>query len=85
MDPLGSPYDDVDALFFEKEHMYDPFENDNDFIVQPKKRARVVKEAYEENIGDKDEDDNEDEEVDKHEDDDDDTDKHEDAVASNNN
>jgi hypothetical protein len=45
MDPLGGPYDDVDASFFEKENVYDSFENDNDPIVQPKKR--IVEDAYE--------------------------------------
>ena len=80
MDPLGGPYDDVDASFFEKESVYDPFENDNDLIVQPKKRARVVEEAYEEDIGDEDEDDNEQEEEDEQEEnDDDDTDEDEGA------
>jgi len=72
MDPLGGPYDDVDASFFKKENVYDPFENDNDLIVQPKKRAWVVEEAYEEDIGDEDEDDNEEEEEDKQEEEDED-------------
>jgi len=67
MDPLGGLYDDVDTSFFKKESVYDPFENDNDLIVQPKKRAWVVE----------DEDDNEEDKEDKEEDDD--TDKHEDA------
>ena len=38
MDPLGGPYDEVDVSLFEKENVYDPFENDNDLIVQPKKQ-----------------------------------------------
>ena len=41
-----------------------------------RKGLRVVEEAYEEDIGDKDEDDNEDEEEDEQEDDDDNTDQH---------
>jgi hypothetical protein len=69
MDPLGGPYDDVDASFFKKESVYDPFENDNDPIVQLKKRR--VEDAYEEDIGAEDEDEQQEEE--------DDTDKHEDA------
>jgi len=73
MDLLGSPYDDIDASFFEKEHVYDPFENDNDLIVQPKKR--IVEETYEEDIGEAEAEDEEKEE----EDGDDDTDEHEDA------
>jgi hypothetical protein len=50
MDPLGGPYDDIGASFFEKENVYDLFENDSDLIVQPKKR--IVEHAYEEDIGD---------------------------------
>jgi len=38
MDPLGGLYNEVDASLFEKENMYDPFENDNDLIIQPKKQ-----------------------------------------------
>ena len=56
MDPLGGPYDDVDASFFEKKKEYDPFENGNDPIVEPKKR--IVEEAYED-IGEEAEDEEE--------------------------
>jgi hypothetical protein len=52
--------------------VYDPFENDNDLIVQPKKR--LVEEAYEEDIGEEDEDEEEGEQEE-----DDDTDEHEGA------
>jgi hypothetical protein len=77
IDPLGGPYDDVEVSFFKQDSVYDPFENDNDLIVQPKKR--MVEEAYEEDIGEEDEDDYEDEEEDEQEEEEDDTDEHEDA------
>jgi hypothetical protein len=77
MDPLGGPYDDVDASFFEKESVYDPFENDNDLIVQPKKRR--VEDAYEEDIGEEDDDDDEEGDEEEEEEEDVDTDEHEDA------
>jgi hypothetical protein len=80
MDPLGGPYDDVDASFFEKEKVYDPFENDNDPVVQPKRR--IVEEAYEEDIGEEDEDEDEEEDEDEDEEEEeegDDIDEHEDA------
>jgi len=46
MDPLGAPYDDVDALFFEKENVYNLFENDNDLVVHLKKKTWVVEHLY---------------------------------------
>lgn len=73
MDPLGGPYDDVDASFFEKESVYDPFENDND-PIQPKKTR--VEDVYEEDIG---EDQDEDEEEDEQEEEENGTDEDEDA------
>ena len=81
MDPLGGPYNDVDASFFEKESVYDLFENDNDPIVQPKKRR--VEDAYEEDIGEEDENEDEGEEKDEQEEEENDTDEDEDADSEN--